>query len=176
MPGYSGQAELNLRLAPDAFPRPLPIADFRFAPAAASPGHAGPATPGLRRVLPVQIIPAIQTYRSLCKFSSSSAACEQLPVRTGCHPSAARCVSLPACASRSTLRPDLYSASGFRLPQNPRLDWWPDVRPSPKINLQLACVSADGLRRLCLALASPVFAASGLRRLPQSPAKLATIP
>jgi len=54
------------------------------------------------------------------------------------------------------------------------LDWRPNFRPSPKIDLQLACINTSGSHRMRLALASPVFAASGLHRLPQPPAKLAT--
>jgi len=48
-------------------PPRLPQADFRFAPVAASFDRAGPITPGLRRMLPVQIAPAIPAYRLLHK-------------------------------------------------------------------------------------------------------------
>jgi len=45
-------------------------ASLQFTLAAVSFSRAGPVTSGLRRMLQVQIAPAIRTYRSLCKFSS----------------------------------------------------------------------------------------------------------
>ena len=96
---------------------PLPPASLRFAPVAASFGRAGPITPGSRRMLPVQIAPAIRltdcsvshifqcrlwltsSLRRMLSFGCLGAPCFRLA------PSALRpgqtCLLLPACAFRS---------------------------------------------------------------------------
>jgi hypothetical protein len=154
---------------------PLPPTDPRFTPAAASFGRAGQITPGLRRMLPVQIAPA--TRLTDCSVSP------RLPAPPSANFRLAPDVilRLPVAQASGLRRPlctparllccvqlALSAASSPGLAVNPR--------PSPKTDLQLARNSTLGLRRLCCALGIACVVATGLRRLPGSPAKLATSP